>query len=195
MTAVRSGIPTTYRKARFRSRLEARWASFFDLIGWRWTYEPLDVDGYVPDFLIHGERPFFVEVGPCILQSDYEAKAAKPTATVANLGHDVLVVGVTPLADLYADGQAIGWLGEYFVVSGDVHGEDSRSPEPVLSWGPGRLFECVACRTLGVVHDDWTLRPCAHYDAGRLLGAVDPYRIDALWNHAGSQTQWQPWRR
>ena len=27
-------IPTTYAGVRFRSRLEARWAAFFDLCGW-----------------------------------------------------------------------------------------------------------------------------------------------------------------
>lgn len=30
-----SEIPTTYQHTLFRSRLEARWAAFFDLVGWR----------------------------------------------------------------------------------------------------------------------------------------------------------------
>src|SRR5688572_28456221 len=76
-TAIRSGIPTTYRETRFRSRLEARWAAFFDLIGWSWTYEPFDADGWIPDFLIRGEAPTLIEVGPCSLLSDYSAKAQK----------------------------------------------------------------------------------------------------------------------
>ncbi|MEA2669684.1 MAG: hypothetical protein QOJ33_2618, partial [Chloroflexota bacterium] len=29
-------IPTTYDGVNFRSRLEAKWAAFFDLLGWRW---------------------------------------------------------------------------------------------------------------------------------------------------------------
>lgn len=33
-------IETTYAGCRFRSRLEARWAVFFDTIGWEWQYEP-----------------------------------------------------------------------------------------------------------------------------------------------------------
>jgi hypothetical protein len=28
------GIPTFYRARRFRSRIEARWAAFFDQVGW-----------------------------------------------------------------------------------------------------------------------------------------------------------------
>lgn len=70
-------IETEYRGYRFRSRLEARWAVFFDECGFRWEYEPqgYEVDGemYLPDFLLHdvqrrkderGETglPFFVEV-------------------------------------------------------------------------------------------------------------------------------------
>lgn len=44
--------PTRYKGVLFRSRLEARWAAFFDLIGWRWEYEPFDLDGWTPDFLV-----------------------------------------------------------------------------------------------------------------------------------------------
>lgn len=40
----------------FRSRLEARWALFFDLMGWDWDYEPgmYPVGGrmYIPDFWV-----------------------------------------------------------------------------------------------------------------------------------------------
>lgn len=47
--------PTTYADVRFRSRLEARWAAFFDLAGWKWEYEPLDLKGWVPDFVLKGD--------------------------------------------------------------------------------------------------------------------------------------------
>ena len=47
-------IPTTYAGVNFRSRLEARWAAFFDLCGWEWEYEPrFDfITGWLPDFMI-----------------------------------------------------------------------------------------------------------------------------------------------
>jgi hypothetical protein len=32
----RRGIPTKYRSVNFRSRLEAKYAALFDLLGWRW---------------------------------------------------------------------------------------------------------------------------------------------------------------
>jgi hypothetical protein len=42
--------PTMYKGIQFRSRLEARWAAFFDLVGWFWEYEPVDLEGWTPDF-------------------------------------------------------------------------------------------------------------------------------------------------
>lgn len=51
-------IETEYKGYRFRSRLEARWAVFFDACGVKWEYEPegYDLGGglyYLPDFLLH----------------------------------------------------------------------------------------------------------------------------------------------
>lgn len=48
-------IETRYAGCRFRSRLEARWARFFDFIGVRWEYEKEGFDlgesgAYLPDF-------------------------------------------------------------------------------------------------------------------------------------------------
>lgn len=50
-------IETLYAGCRFRSRLEARWAVFFDCLGIQWEYEPegyaLDEETwYLPDFLL-----------------------------------------------------------------------------------------------------------------------------------------------
>jgi hypothetical protein len=62
-------IETHYRGYRFRSRLEARWAVFFDILGIDWEYEKegLDLDGvwYLPDFwLPHMET--WIEIKPKI---------------------------------------------------------------------------------------------------------------------------------
>jgi len=50
-------IETRYKGYRFRSRLEARWAVFFDALGLQWEYEPEgfdlgDAGWYLPDFYI-----------------------------------------------------------------------------------------------------------------------------------------------
>jgi len=48
--------PTKYKNVLFRSRLEARWAAFFDLVNWKWDYEPVDLEGWTPDFMIRVPR-------------------------------------------------------------------------------------------------------------------------------------------
>lgn len=52
-------IETRYAGCHFRSRLEARWAVFFDVLGIEWQYEPegfeLPSGWYLPDFLVGRE--------------------------------------------------------------------------------------------------------------------------------------------
>lgn len=66
MTPTIKAIETEYAGCRFRSRLEARWAVFFDHLGIRWEYEPegLDIDGvrYLPDFRLPEVDGLYVEV-------------------------------------------------------------------------------------------------------------------------------------
>jgi hypothetical protein len=66
-------IETRYKGYRFRSRLEARWAVFFDAIDVRWEYEPQGFrlsDGtmYLPDFHLPGfhqrDKGIYVECKP-----------------------------------------------------------------------------------------------------------------------------------
>lgn len=57
-------IETVYKGYRFRSRLEARWAVFFDAMGVKWEYEPEgyvfdDGTKYLPDFYLHINRRLY----------------------------------------------------------------------------------------------------------------------------------------
>lgn len=57
-------IETSYKGYRFRSRLEARWAVFFDALGIKYEYEPEGFqlsDGtlYLPDFWLPESKTFF----------------------------------------------------------------------------------------------------------------------------------------
>lgn len=70
--------PTTYKGFRFRSKLEARWAVFFDLAGISWEYEPgvIEVRRQIsnvvvkvcPDFYIRYASPGF----DCFLEVKHE---------------------------------------------------------------------------------------------------------------------------
>lgn len=64
-------IPTEYGGVRFRSLLEARWAAWFDLSDYRWTYEPFELAGYIPDFLVkRGGQEWIHEIKPATCVDD-----------------------------------------------------------------------------------------------------------------------------
>ncbi len=101
-----AAIPTKYSGVQFRSRLEARWAAFFDLLGWTWAYEPIDLDGYIPDFILTADRRL-IEVKPALKLADYEPAQEKikrsgwtgPAATVGAIvgeypDHDCVLIGM-----------------------------------------------------------------------------------------------------
>ena len=91
-------IPTIYEGIEYRSRLEARWAAMFDQIGWKFTYEPFDTAGYIPDFLIHGPAPLLVEIKPAVTEADYHAPIPKVTAGLkGHWDHDILILGADPM--------------------------------------------------------------------------------------------------
>ena len=97
MTTIRSGIPTRIGTETSVAGWKPAGRRSSQLVGWSWVYEPVDADGYIPDFLIQGNYPFFVEVGACITLGDYGTKSTKPDSAAPSLGHDVLVVGVSPI--------------------------------------------------------------------------------------------------
>ena len=89
-------IPTRYAGATFRSRLEARWAAYFDLCAIRWVYEPIDLHGWAPDFLLSLPGcAVYVEVKPVDLVADGYERFAKAVAHSDK--HTVLLCGLSPL--------------------------------------------------------------------------------------------------
>jgi len=89
-------IETRYAGHRFRSRLEARWAVFFDHLGIEWQYEPecfkIAGKGYLPDFWLPG------------LCTWVEVKGVLDQAT---LNH--LIQAINPLCGLPRDPGGTRW--------------------------------------------------------------------------------------
>src|SRR5581483_11404076 len=95
-------IETKYRGYRFRSRLEARWAVFFDTAKIRWQYEPqgFDVGGtaYLPDL-----HCYFEVKGT----SEYDMNLLQHFAHL--IGKDVVIAeGVVPDPDEWDCGDEKG---------------------------------------------------------------------------------------
>ena len=81
-------IQTPYQGYRFRSRLEARWATFFTKLGVKWEYEkegyPLVTDHYLPDFWLPG-LSLWVEIKGA-LPNEREKQLLKELSAATNSG-------------------------------------------------------------------------------------------------------------
>ncbi len=82
-------IPTEYAGYLFRSRLEARWAVFFDKLGIRWVYEYEGLilsDGthYLPDFYLPDFHCYFEVKGKHIKGTTEEYKAMRKISNGAD---------------------------------------------------------------------------------------------------------------
>jgi hypothetical protein len=141
-------IETRYKGFRFRSRLEARWAVFFDALGVKWDYEPegfefADGTRYLPDFWLpdHG---VWVEVKP-----------TPPTPREQQLALELLYGSGRPV---YITGGGPGSLGELHVTRTANGGEVSHDivqRAAILKWEHTAQIQFRGCGTTrGVVECD-----------------------------------------
>ena len=108
-------IQTEYKGYLFRSRLEARWAVFFDVCGVRWEYEPEGFvlpsgKHYLPDFLLHGvegraPKDLYVEVKGKMTDEDAQKIYEFCGYDRMEIGVEtpILVVGNIPEGNYIAD--------------------------------------------------------------------------------------------
>jgi hypothetical protein len=126
--------PTVYGARQFRSRLEAKWASFFDLAGWQFEYEPFDLEGWSPDFLLKGRgRQVLVEVKPISEPDEDTQRKMERAANAAKWDGDLMLVGVAPLFALGFgpyESAAIGWLAERVTIN----------DKPMISWARASAY-------------------------------------------------------
>lgn len=97
-------IETHYAGCRFRSRLEARWAVFFDTLGIKWEYEAqgynLNGVAYLPDFWL-SEYQTWVEVKDS-RQDNFEGEHVDLLRMLANAtGHPAILLIGQPEPRMY----------------------------------------------------------------------------------------------
>ncbi len=141
-------IETRYKGYRFRSRLEARWAVFFDALGLAWEYEPegFELPGgvrYLPDFWLP-ELRCYVEVKPNIVEFD---ELKKPWLLARGKSVFVTVLIGTPDAGYNGDNQE--FVGDYpraygpFAAFGEHTGEPWRSQDHTCFDGSVNWFDSL----------------------------------------------------
>jgi len=180
-------IPTTYSNARFRSRLEAKWAAFFDLCGWRWEYEPLDLDGWVPDFGIVGHNGLILcEVKPIEWTQDRKTNEyllrREDLKKAATASRENLVLGAYPF---HIQGEVVNINGVNISTSyiGALFDDmDTYSNFATFS----KLSNKLDFRS---EYGDFYERISGKANGGNTV-EVDISEIDALWREASSRVQW-----
>ena len=178
-------IPTVFGGVEYRSRLEARWGAFFTLLGWDHLYEPLDLDGWAPDFMIRGAAGVtLIEVKPEINVDTMRAfRMAAPPSSRS------ILVGAAPTITEWQTTIGVGW-GDGVV--GYMSHEDDPEPTSV-----GHLEDILVGRCgggaggcgLGMCPADgaWSCWRCNAYDGNP---AWDDGVIDGLWKRACNLTKW-----
>lgn len=185
--------PTTYGGVNFRSRLEARWAAFFDLLGWKWQYEPIDLEGWVPDFSIQGASgPVYVEVKPIEWNRTHDGNngQVRERGDLAKVrdyakrdgAREVLVLGTMPSFMAHTGESDWAYLG-CLVGSGIDTGFDAAC----LFCSPDTGFDFCA------YYGSYRFRISGEYDGDHHLSSAypDPEVVTRMWRQAGNATQWR----
>ena len=167
-------LPTRYADHTFRSRLEARWAVFFDTLGIEWHYEPegyqLPHGNYLPDFLLPDVN------GGCW----FEVKGVKPTQQETDLAFD--------LAE--ATGRAV------FIAWGQIPARHTHTSDIELHDAAGwdshhRWCLCPKCGKLGIQFSGKGGRTCRH-DNNDSDETGDHPSLGRAYMKASSHRFWNP---
>lgn len=164
-------IPTKYKGRNFRSRLEAKWAAFFDLCEWKYEYEPLDLNGWFPDFALYGDKGnmILVEVKPVTKFPDDVAQRIQVAAS--GFGSELLILGQGPFRS-DSNYWCIGWLNE------DGWEE--------ANWGVWKGSRTAGfCHSINSFEDRMSgIHDGDHFDTEM----INP---ETIWANAGNIVQWQ----
>jgi hypothetical protein len=146
-------IQTRYAGCHFRSRLEARWAVFFDRLDIEWQYEPEGFDlgragWYLPDFRITLEdgRAGYVEVKPLAFGAHPEVVLSEPerrkiVGLSGQPGLYVMVVGEHGRDRPDAGILAWRWLKAEWTPSRVTFGRGA--PDLIAAWTAARSARCA----------------------------------------------------
>jgi hypothetical protein len=173
-----AAIPTLYRGRMYRSRLEARWAAFFDRLGWQYEYEPFDLGAWSPDFAITDPFDALIEIKP-LTEPDYDLFERVQGAGSGRGG--VFVMGVAPTR--IKTHVRLGWW--------------AASYQPVfLVWAPEPDEPVFKADFLSFTSDAKNWVTCNN-NGGTLEnfpGAIDSYadHTMGLWADASNAVQWEP---
>ncbi len=183
------GIITMYRNRRYRSRLEARWAVMFDLLSWRYEYEPYDLRGWIPDYALFGAEEIITEVKPYSSLEEFDrGKILAALKGTEKWGKEVLLLGSTLIAaamPIWDNRPAVilGFLGEFEKGVGREFGGEYWFSRAILNYYEGKW---------GFYHEEGCFkdRITGLYEGDHYLCNPGYEEVLKLWNQAGNIVQW-----
>ena len=193
-----SAIETTYKGYKIRSRLEAKWACVFDQLGWQWEYEPIDLNGYIPDFVIKTKNDLslnriYVEIKPAMSYQD-TIPARRKIYDAQHDGEWVILGATTSM--MSTDGFIFDYVG-----TANVYGHTSDTPwNSWCEWAYSSIVDCIFCNGASMARFDVGRGPsiqCLHCgdtpDKGAPYPPVSRQFVNA-WAAAHNATKWNPSR-
>ena len=212
MTFKYGAIPTEYRGIRFRSRTEARWAAFFDEVGWSWQYEPYDLAGWIPDFALEFDTTLLVEVKPASNPVDLFDRARELDETQArHFDGEILLLGSHPMEvgrfrpwhfpEMVGSAQEMSsWQIEWLSALAPYLVEaayKSRAEVPAIGlvrrngrWTPSAQRVCETCGALDTAAElGAPFRACGHSADG--ARPASRRVLDGAFSTAQNSTQWK----
>lgn len=187
--------PTVYRGIRFRSRLEAQWAYVFDQLMWRWRYEPIDLLGYVPDFILYGtdDNKVFVEVKPSEIYKDNRRTIIRK-AKNAGIKELLVLCENAQISECWGKESARIGTFEYIEEHGwgfendgailNRHYIDSSNGEKYV-----RHFQGY---DISAEYGSYAFRLSGVYEGDHHLNFVPQDEFEACWRSATEFTKWEP---
>jgi hypothetical protein len=177
MTYTIKAIPTLYNGVQFRSRLEAKWAAFFDLMGLSWEYEPIDCDGYIPDFLVFGDnQSALVEIKPEPVFDPDSRQTTQGRAAAKALGYHFIVLTERWRSHAKIEQwKQCGWIYQYL-----PYAPDSDQAMSCTMWlsDNGRLDFGAEDSITNTLH-------------GIGCSPFDGHALQSTWREAGNVVQWR----
>lgn len=184
------GIVTYWRYRRYRSQTEAKWACMFDSLGWKYEYEPYELNGWIPDFILLGDSEILVDLKPYITFQEWEEeqipKIMNAIKGTGKYGREILLLGSTIFEKTeYFNAPSIGWLGEF-----GKYLENDETFKSSYTWGNAVLNNN---KGFGFFHDTmwYKDRITGEYDGDHHIQTPTYDVVLKLWNEAGNQVQWK----
>jgi hypothetical protein len=184
--------PTKARKIQYRSRLESKYGVLFERLQWEFQYEPFDLPGWSPDFLLTGgEYGVLIEVKPSYLVD--QRLFDKLTKATENLPFHVVILDENPFRkpDKFYESYVLFGLGAEYLARGEI-GFFEEKGYSHTDFHPMLMKSVNDFSSLDYNHDGMMGVMISHQDRKQFLDRnhdhVSIETLQFMWRECGNET-------